>query len=182
MDDRFGFNYASYYQFFPDETDKWKVITAEPTKWKAGVAISFKVKEKNSDGSWKESFSKWYYDRDYPQYREMLGILVDGEVRGRHAEDLIYSFFMDVCFYDNESSWVKDIFPDFYKRVVEQRESLIKEKEYAVMVTSHFLTTMAKSLDEAVALTRDRYPELEKEFLIAVPFSEITRYPVGGKK
>jgi len=94
-----------------------KGIIAEPFEWDRGHGIMFMVEieiplENKVIGSRNKITERYeYFDKDVDYELSLLfAPLYKGEIRGRYAEDVVWTIFFKLC---RKEKWLKDNFPEY---------------------------------------------------------------------
>lgn len=89
------------FRFKPAEENR--CIVAEPSKWSRGYGILFMIEIENRIIECYE-----YFDEDVDSSLSLLlEPLYKGEIRGRYAEELVWTIFFRLC---RNEDWLKDNF------------------------------------------------------------------------
>jgi hypothetical protein len=98
-----------------------KPVLVFPRRWLTGFAIVFEVWDHIPFNFQKSHclFRTWYYDTKHPAYQYEIGILAEGDVRGRVAETIVHKLFRELALED-----IKEFVPEAYKEIKEMTARL----------------------------------------------------------
>jgi hypothetical protein len=102
-------------------------IVVKPFNWKQGSAIQFTIEEQFSiDGILQSCNRKVcsgvFYDKDYPELKELMDNLSSGDLRGRTAEMTAHKLYWKLfAFSDDMKKFLPELV-DYYEKFKEQQK------------------------------------------------------------